>query len=95
GPGATKVGNSNEVTFRGARVGDALYLVDDVPQRSMSTNIPNRAIGNIKTIYGGVPSRYGDFMGGVIVVETRSYFEWLNEQHINELRIADSMKKEE
>lgn len=78
---------SNQVSFRGARMGDALYIVDGVPQRSTDVDVPNLSVNKVTAIYGGVPAKYGDFMGGVVEVETRGYFDWLNEQYIKELRI--------
>lgn len=37
--------------------------------------IPGLAIGAMKVYTGGVPAKYGDVNGGVIVVETKSYFD--------------------
>ena len=37
--------------------------------------IPGLAVGSIKVYTGGIPSNYGDVTGGVIVVETTSYFD--------------------
>jgi hypothetical protein len=42
--------------------------------------IPGQAIGSLKVYTGGVPARYGDLSGGVIVVETKSYFD-LSQQY--------------
>ena len=36
--------------------------------------IPGQAIGSIKVYTSGVPASYGDVSGGIIVMETKSYF---------------------
>jgi hypothetical protein len=84
---------TNEVSFRGARMGDALYIVDGVPQRGTQVDIPNLSINKVTAIYGGVPAKYGDFMGGVVEIETRTYFDWLNEQAIKELVYKEEYAK--
>jgi hypothetical protein len=48
-------------------------------------NIPGRAIGSIIAYSGGIPAKYGDFTGGVVVIETKSYFDWLVEQESRRL----------
>ena len=38
--------------------------------------IPGIAVGSVKVYTGGIPAAYGDVTGGVIVVETKSYFDY-------------------
>jgi hypothetical protein len=72
--------DGDEIYFRGSRNGDAAYYVDGVKCRDNQTHIPGNAIGSLTVYTGGVPAKYGDFTGGVVVIETQSYFSWLNEQ---------------
>ena len=79
-PGIVVSDDGDEIYFRGSRNGDAVYYVDCVKMRDGEIHIPGNAIGSIVAYTGGVPAKYGDFTGGVVVVETQSYFSWLNEK---------------
>jgi hypothetical protein len=47
------------------------------------------------TVYaGGIPARYGDFTGGVIVVETMGYFDWLKMQQYKDMVYDESLINE-
>ena len=72
--------DDKEIYFRGSRNGDAVYYVDGVKMRDNNIHIPGNSIGSMTVYSGGVPANYGDFTGGVVVIETQSYFSWLNEQ---------------
>jgi hypothetical protein len=72
--------SGDEIYFRGSREEDAVYYVDGVKQINGGIHVPSASIGSLTVYSGGVPAKYGDFTGGVIVIETRSYFEWVNEQ---------------
>jgi hypothetical protein len=65
---------TGEVIIRGSRPGDAIYVVDGVKVDGMN-GIPGAAVGNMMAYTSGVPAKYGDTTGGVIVLETRSYFD--------------------
>jgi hypothetical protein len=67
--------------FRGARDNDFVYYIDGMKQQGGDVNLPSIAIGSIQVYTGGVPARYGDFTGGCIVIETQSYFDWLNSRN--------------
>ena len=64
----------NELIIRGSRPGDVIYYVDGVKQTSMQS-IPGVAIGGMTVYTGGVPAQYGDTTGGVVILETKSYFD--------------------
>lgn len=68
-----------ELMFKGARKGDMLYILDGMKAREMG-QLPSCAIGNISVYTGGLPAKYGDTLGGVIVLETKSYFDLLRER---------------
>ncbi|NTW32345.1 MAG: TonB-dependent receptor plug domain-containing protein [Bacteroidetes bacterium] len=76
--------DGDEIYFRGSRNGESVFYVDGVKMRDNETHIPNGAIGNVVVYSGGVPAKYGDFTGGVVVIETNSYFSWLNEKRSRE-----------
>lgn len=67
----------NQVIIRGSRPGDAIYYIDGVKMDDMSS-VPGAAIGSLEAYTGGVPAKYGDTTGGVIILETKSYFDLYN-----------------
>ena len=69
-----KMADDGELIFRGARKGDMVYLLDGIKGREIS-NVPSCAIGRMMVYTGGLPAKYGDTLGGVIVLETKSYFD--------------------
>ena len=75
--------NDGELVFRGARKGDMLFLVDGVKTTEIGS-APSASIGRIMMYTGGLPAKYGDTLGGVVVMETKSYFDlyrrWENSQ---------------
>lgn len=74
-------GEDGELYFRGARNGDFVYYIDGVKTNGANAKVPATAIGSIVVYTGGVPARYGDFTGGCVVIETQSYFDWLNSRN--------------
>jgi hypothetical protein len=75
-PGVLVSDDGREVYFRGARNGGVLYIVDGVKQRDSEYKIPSSAVASVMVYMGNVPAKYGDFDGGVVVVETKSYFDF-------------------
>ena len=65
------------VIIRGSRPQSTIYYIDGVKQTSMAT-VPSAAIGHISVYTGGLPAKYGDCTGGVVVMETLSYFDLYN-----------------
>lgn len=74
-----KKNENGELMFKGSRAGDMLYLVDGIKTRSIGP-LPSCAINSMTIYTGGLPAKYGDTMGGVIVLETKSYFDMLKER---------------
>lgn len=87
--------NGRQISFRGARIGDALYIIDGVRQRSTDVSLPNGSIATLNAWHGGVPAEFGDFTGGVVVIETKSYFDWENQQEIKRLIAAQDARLEQ
>lgn len=63
-----------ELVFRGARKGDMIYVIDGVKTRDAGS-IPSVSIGRMQLYTGGLPAKYGDTLGGVVVMESKSYFD--------------------
>lgn len=74
-PGIYTTDDGRETYFRGARNGGVVYYVDGVKQRSSNIGVPSTAIASMMVYMGAVPAKYGDFDGGVVVIETKSYFD--------------------
>lgn len=69
-----QVTESGELVIRGSRPGDMLYLIDGVKAAEIGS-MPSVAIGRLTVYTGGIPARYGDTLGGVVAMETQSYFD--------------------
>jgi hypothetical protein len=66
--------DDGELYFRGSRQGDAVYYIDGVKTMDSQMNVPTGSVGSLTVYTGGVPAKYGDFTGGCVVIETKSYF---------------------
>ncbi|MCE3295709.1 MAG: TonB-dependent receptor plug [Crocinitomicaceae bacterium] len=66
--------DDGELVFRGARKGDMVYMMDGVKMNNVA-NIPSAAIGGMMAFTGGIPAKYGDTTGGVVVMESLGYFD--------------------
>lgn len=60
---------------RGSRSDASIYFIDGVKVSNGNINVPGVAIGSLTVYTGGVPAKYGDVTSGVIIVETKSYFD--------------------
>lgn len=69
-----KVDANGEMVIRGARAGDLAYFIDGVKTNGVQT-VPGSAIAGLTVYSSGIPAKYGDTTGGVIVMETKSYFD--------------------
>lgn len=63
------------LVFRGARKGDMIYMIDGVKVTGDVGQIPSVSIGYMQVYTGGLPAKYGDTLGGVVVIESKSYFD--------------------
>ncbi len=73
--GLTLAANGKDVMVRGSRPAATQFITDGVKSITGSIGIPGMAVGSVKVYTSGIPARYGDVSGGVIVVETQSYFD--------------------
>jgi len=65
---------STEMIIRGSRPGDVIYYVDGVKSDDLN-GVPGVGIGSMMGYTGGIPAKYGDTTGGVVILETKSYFD--------------------
>jgi hypothetical protein len=72
-----------QVYARGSRDGDVIYIVNGIKTRNKPI-LPNCSLNEIQYYLGGVPAKYGDTTGGVIIIQTTGYFDlyyaWLANQ---------------
>lgn len=61
---------------RGGRPGTSMTMIDGIKISGAMGNIPGSAIKTITVHTGGIPAKYGDLTGGVVVIETKSYFDY-------------------
>ncbi len=79
-PGVHQSDDGQPLYFKGSRNDAVQYFVDGVKAREGNLAIPGCAIGEITVYTGGIPARYGDLTGGVVVIETKSFFEIYNQR---------------
>lgn len=60
------------LNFSGSRTGSTLYMIDGVKVIG-DPQIPNRGIGEVVVITGGIPAQFGDTTSGVVMISTKSY----------------------
>lgn len=65
---------TGKMVVRGARPGDLVSYIDGVKMDEVK-NIPSSAIGGITIFTSAIPASYGDTTGGVIIMETKSYYD--------------------
>ena len=80
-----RLGDDGSLAFRGARKNDMLYLIDGVKTSEIGS-VPGCSIGNMMVYTGGLPAKYGDTMGGVVVMESKSYFDLYRQWEAEQIR---------
>jgi hypothetical protein len=75
--GVTPAPNGEGLYFRGSRAENMATFLDGVKIPGAVPSIPPSAISSVSVYTGGLPARYGDVTGGVVVIETKSYAEML------------------
>lgn len=79
-----------DLLIRGSRPGDIIYFVDGVKMDNLA-NIPGTSIGGVAVYAGGVPAKYGDTTGGVIIMETKSYFDLYRAWKISMSKVQNNL----
>lgn len=70
--------DDGSLVFRGARKGDFITYLDGVKMTEIQ-NVPSASLGYVMVYSGAIPAKYGDTTGGIVVMETVSYFDLLKE----------------
>jgi hypothetical protein len=73
-----RLSDDGQLIFRGARKGDLINYIDGVKMNDVH-NVPSASLGYIMVYSGAIPAKYGDTTGGVVVMETLSYFDLLRD----------------
>ena len=74
-PDIYKQPGTDELYFRGSRSDAMVYFVDGVKVSGRLSGVPPNSVGSITIYTGGLPARYGDVTGGVVAIESKSYFD--------------------
>ena len=82
GDGIVQQDAGQPLYIRGGRADAVKYIIDGMNVRD-GINVPSRGIGEISVYTSGIPAKYGDVLSGVIVVETKSYFDLYNAHNSN------------
>ena len=85
-PGVYQKDEGQPLYFKGSRSDASGYYVDGVRVWGDNFQVPGSAVGEMVVYTGGVPARYGDLTGGVVVIETKSYFSLLNQYRMAQQR---------
>lgn len=75
---------NNQMIIRGSRPGSSAVFVDGVKVRDETSSVPAMMIGSVEVYTGGIPAKYGDVTGGVVIINTKSYFDLVNERRGSE-----------
>lgn len=86
--GVTAAPNGDGLYFRGARTENTVSFIDGVKISGGVPRVPPSAISSVSVYTGGLPARYGDVTGGVIVVETKTYGEMYEAERRRAIRSA-------
>ncbi len=71
---------TQEVYFRGSRSNGISTYLDGLKINGSIPSVPAVSIKSYAVYTGGLPAKYGDTMGGVIEIETKSYFDLYNQR---------------
>jgi len=72
--------DGTELYFKGSRNGASGFYIDGIKVASLENGLPSGMTGSFMMYSGGIPAEYGDVTGGVVVIESKSYFDILIER---------------
>lgn len=84
--GVTAAPNGDGLYFRGSRTENMVSYIDGVKVSGAVPRVPPSAISSVSVYTGGLPARYGDVTGGVIVMETKTYQEMYQQYQAEQAR---------
>ena len=76
-----KTDENGQFIVRGSRPGATATYIDGMKLTGGLGSIPGSSIKTISVYTGGIPAKYGDVTGGVVVIETKSYFDYFYENN--------------
>jgi hypothetical protein len=76
----TTSADGEEVYFRGSRDGSFITYFDGMKIEGKAPSVPMAALKSYSVYTGGLPAKYGDTSGGVVVIETKSFFDLYNQK---------------
>lgn len=76
----------NQMVVRGSRPGSSTVYIDGMKVSDEMSTLPSLGIGSMEIYTGGIPAKYGDVTGGVIMMTTKSYFDLVSERNAKESR---------
>lgn len=88
----TTSADEQEVYFRGSRDGSFITYFDGMKIEWSAPSVPMACLKSYSVYTGGLPAKYGDTSGGVVVIETKSFFDLYN-QRVAEMGITYAKKK--
>jgi hypothetical protein len=71
----------NQMVVRGSRPGSSTVYIDGMRVTDEMSTLPSLGIGSMEIYTGGIPAKYGDVTGGVIMMTTKSYFDIVSERN--------------
>lgn len=71
-PGVYQADDKQTPQFKGARPEGTLYMIDGM-RIVNGFDLPRNSVKEMKVYSGGIPAKYGDATGGVIVITTKGY----------------------
>lgn len=91
-PGLMPTADGKDVYIRGSRAGTTAYFIDG--QRVIgSFGVPSQSIQGMTVYTGGIPAMYGDVTGGIIEINTKTYFSGLAQKKAVQEDYEDRMKE--
>jgi outer membrane receptor protein involved in Fe transport len=87
--GVTPAANGEGLYFRGSRTENMVSFIDGIKVSGAVPRVPPSAISSVSVYTGGLPARYGDVTGGVVVIETKTYAEMLQQARMMDSRNAE------
>jgi outer membrane receptor protein involved in Fe transport len=74
------------MVVRGSRPGSSSVYIDGMKVSDEMSTLPSLGIGSMEIYTGGIPAKYGDVTGGVIMMTTKSYFDLVSERNAQNSR---------
>ncbi|MEO8067768.1 MAG: TonB-dependent receptor [Flavobacteriales bacterium] len=84
--GVTASRNNEGLHFKGSRTENMASFLDGVRIPGSLPKVPSSAISSVTVYTGGLPAKYGDVTGGVVVIETKTYQELWAQARAAQLR---------